>query len=212
LKAAQTGHLVLSTLHTNDSFSAVTRLLDLGIPGFMIASSVSAILAQRLVRRLCDCRKQIPVSSEAKRLLTSLGMVEPLDTIYGPGGCSDCDQTGYRGRVGVYEILIFTEAVREGIRGGQTPEDLRGALCGMGMRLMQEDALDKIQQGITSLDEVTRVVPVQRVDHSLICSECDHKIPRTVRFCSFCGAKQEGDKLPTGRKGTRRAIEEALKL
>jgi type IV pilus assembly protein PilB len=212
MKAAQTGHLVLSTLHTNDSFSAVTRLLDLGIPGFMIASSVSAILAQRLVRRLCDCRRESTVSAEAQHRLAALGLVTPMESVFVPGGCSDCDQTGYRGRVGVYEILMFNDVVREAIRGGQTSEDLRGIMRGMGMRLMQEDALTKIQEGITSVEEVVRVVPVQTVDVCKVCSHCNNKIVRSVKFCPHCGAKQQGASHSTGGKHSKLAVEEALKV
>jgi type IV pilus assembly protein PilB len=211
MKAAQTGHLVLSTLHTNDSFSAVTRLLDLGIPGYMIASSVTAILAQRLVRRLCDCRKRVAVTAEARGRLTTLGMVEPMSHIYVPIGCPACDQVGYRGRVGVYEILFFTDVVREAIRGGHSTENIRGVLLGMGMKLMQDDALDKIQQGITSLEEVSRVVPVQKVDQSAVCAQYNNKIVRSVRFCSFCGAKQDGANHPIGGKPVKQVVEEAVK-
>jgi type IV pilus assembly protein PilB len=212
MKAAQTGHLVLSTLHTNDSFSAVTRMLDLGIPGFMVASSVSAIMAQRLVRRLCDCRRESAVSSESHQRLVDLGMVKPMETVYVPVGCSDCDQTGYRGRVGVYEILMFNEVVREAIRNGQTSEDLRGIMRGMGMKLMQEDALVKIQEGITSVEEVARVVPVQTIDVCKVCTHCENKIVRNVKFCPHCGAKQSVGKTSSGGRHPKLAIEEPLEV
>ena len=161
LKAAQTGHLLLSTLHTNDSLSAITRLLDLGVPAFMIASSVTGILAQRLVRRLCQCRQQVQPSAAVLERLAALGMTQPIDRLYAAVGCKACDQTGYLGRIGVYEFLVFDETVRAAVRSGQNSDNIRDVLRAAGLRLMQDDALDKIQQGITSVEEIARVVPAQ---------------------------------------------------
>ena len=190
MKAAQTGHLVLSTLHTNDSLSAVTRLLDLDIPGYMIAASVTAILAQRLVRRLCSCRKQVPPDANMLERLTAAGIHEPMERIWVPRGCEACDYTGYRGRMGVYELLRFDDVVREAVRSGETVEQLRGLLRGMGMTLMLDDARDKIREGVTSADEVARVVPAERLQ-SAECGACARKIVRSFPFCPYCGAKQD---------------------
>src|SRR5215469_5235520 len=118
LKAAQTGHLVLSTLHTNDSVSAVTRLLDLGVPGFQIATSVSGIIAQRLVRRLCTCHATVPSSPEWSARMMQDNIMDPPREQHILTGCDKCDLTGYRGRVGVYEMLTFDEAVRSAVRSG----------------------------------------------------------------------------------------------
>jgi type IV pilus assembly protein PilB len=189
MKAAQTGHLVLSTLHTNDSLSAVTRLADLGIPGFMIASSVTAILAQRLVRCLCTCRAVAPVSLEAAERLASFGMLDSLDRLYAPVGCDACDHTGYRGRIGIYEVLVFDDAIREAVRAEEKGDQLRVLAQAMGMKLMQEDALDKIRSGITSIDEVARVVPIQTAS-SAMCQICLGRTSRSFAFCPHCGARQ----------------------
>ncbi|MGH9702699.1 MAG: GspE/PulE family protein, partial [Candidatus Acidiferrales bacterium] len=127
LKAAQTGHLVLSTLHTNDSISAVTRLLDLGIPGFQVATSVTGIIGQRLVRRLCACHKQIPASPEYLARMLRSGIAAPPRTEFVPVGCNECDHTGYKGRVGIYEMLVFDEAVRAVVREDGRSEGIRAA-------------------------------------------------------------------------------------
>ncbi|MGH9865790.1 MAG: GspE/PulE family protein, partial [Candidatus Acidiferrales bacterium] len=116
LKAAQTGHFVLSTLHTNDSIAAVTRLLDLGVPGFMAATSLSGIIAQRLVRRLCSCRGEMPASAAYRARLLEAGMTELPDLQLVPVGCDICDSTGYKGRIGVYELLVFDDAIRAAVR------------------------------------------------------------------------------------------------
>ena len=204
MKASQTGHLVLSTLHTNDSLSAVTRLADLGIPGFMIASSVTAILAQRLVRCLCTCRVPSPVSQEAAERLTSFGLLDPIDSVYVPVGCDACDQTGYRGRIGIYEVLVFDDALREAVRAEEKGDKLRVLAHAMGMKLMQEDAVDKIVRGITSIEDVARVVPIQTTS-STLCQICSGRTARSFKFCPHCGARQHS---PAGRLD--RLVPEAL--
>lgn len=189
LKAAQTGHLVLSTLHTNDSVAAVTRLLDLDIPAFMISSSVSGILAQRLVRRLCDCKRIVPVTPEDEDRLALLGQVEHVETVCAPVGCSECDHTGYRGRVGIYEVLVFDEVVREAVRNGMRNDEIRNHMRDVGMKLMQEDALDKILLGITSVEEIARVVPVH-TDSFNACLQCTRRLTPTFLYCPHCGTQR----------------------
>src|ERR1700691_137690 len=116
IKAAQTGHLVLSTLHTNDSAAAVTRLLDLGIPGFQIATSVTGIIAQRLVRRLSVCHDEVPATPAYVARLREVGVTDTPRTQRMPKGCEECDGTGYKGRVGIYEMLVLNDAIRSAIR------------------------------------------------------------------------------------------------
>jgi len=106
IKAAQTGHLVLSTLHTNDSVGAVTRLLDIGMPGYQIAAAVTGIVAQRLIRRLCSCHRGVPATPEFVSKLALVGVRTPPEMQIVPVGCEECDFTGYKGRIGIYEILV----------------------------------------------------------------------------------------------------------
>jgi type II secretory ATPase GspE/PulE/Tfp pilus assembly ATPase PilB-like protein len=189
MKAAQTGHLVLSTLHTNDSVSAVARLLDLGIPDYLIASSVSGILAQRLLRKLCVCRTEEEVTANLAERLATAGWLQPPDRIASPKGCNLCDHTGYKGRVGIYEMLCIDDAIRSILRGAYKPELLRTAARAAGMRRMQEDALEKLQAGVTTLDEMIRVVPMEALANSG-CELCGHDLSTTYRFCPYCGVQR----------------------
>jgi type IV pilus assembly protein PilB len=189
MKAAQTGHLVLSTLHTNDSISAILRLIDLGIAPSLLAASVTGILAQRLIRKLCACHSHDPASQEyIEQFLAAGGAKAPVwrNT---PVGCPECDQTGFKGRLGIYELLVFGEGVRTLVRDSASGSQIRDFLRSEGMRLMQEDALDKVALGITTLDEVLRVVPFEAVA-GIDCYKCSHKLATAVSFCPFCGARQ----------------------
>ena len=125
MKAAQTGHLVLSTLHTNDSVSAIVRLLDLGIPNFLISSSVTGILAQRLVRKLCSCHAIQPATQEFQARMAQAGILKTPLTMTVPIGCDKCDQTGYKGRIGIYELLRLDDAVRTVIRTSGNMDEIR---------------------------------------------------------------------------------------
>jgi type IV pilus assembly protein PilB len=187
MKAAQTGHLVLSTLHTNDSVSAVVRLLDLDIPGYLIASSVTGVLAQRLVRKLCvACRTTQPATAEMAARLAGVGRFDAIENVAVAVGCRECDNTGYRGRVGIYELLVFDETIRELVRTEGRVDQIRDVARANGLRLMQEDALDKVREGVTTLDEVLRVVPFE-FSATLDCAKCGQKIVTGCRFCPNCG-------------------------
>jgi len=190
MKAAQTGHMVLSTLHTNDSISAVVRLLDLGIPDYLIASSVTGILAQRLVRKLCTCHTYERVTPEYAARLAEAGATTIQDKIASPAGCDLCDRTGYKGRIGVFELLQIDESIRSILRGSFKPDLLRNAARASGMRRMQEDALEKLRLGITSLDEIQRVVLFEALAPAE-CTACGHEILATFLFCPYCGTKRE---------------------
>jgi type IV pilus assembly protein PilB len=189
MKAAQTGHLVLSTLHTNDSISAVARLLDLGIPEYLIASSVTGILAQRLLRKLCVCHGHQLVTAEYAERLAALGWASPPERIPSPKGCDACDRTGYKGRVGIYELLSIDGAIRSILRSGYKPDLVRNAARAAGMRRMQEDALCKLQAGVTTLEEVLRVVPTEALAASG-CERCGHDLAPSYRFCPYCGTRR----------------------
>jgi len=191
LKAAQTGHLVLSTLHTNDAVSAVTRLLDLGVPGFQIATSVSGIIAQRLVRRLCSCHHEFPMSPEYSSRLMQAGIQDPPPMQHLPNGCDACDLTGFKGRIGIYEMLVLDDAIRGAVRSGGRNDEVRTLARNNGMKLMQEYALERVREGLTTLDEVLRVVPFEPI-HATYCANCHRELSAAFLFCPFCGEKRGG--------------------
>jgi type IV pilus assembly protein PilB len=190
MKAAQTGHLVLSTLHTNDSISAVARLLDLGIPDYLIASSITGILAQRLVRKLCSCHTYEGATPEYAAHLAEIGSSQIPDKIPRPAGCAICDQTGYKGRIGIYELLVIDDSIRSILRDGFKPDLIRNTARANGMKRLQEDALEKLQLGITTTEEILRVVPFETLA-SPECTECGHELLPTFRYCPNCGTKRE---------------------
>jgi len=196
LTAAQTGHLVLSTLHTRDSISAVTRLIDLNIPPFLVASTVTAILAQRLVRRLCTCRDEVAVSPEYQARLLAAGVEDIQDRMYIPVGCKACQYTGYHDRVGVYEMLVLNEGISDAIRAGAGPEEIRGLATSKGMRLLHEDAIRKANMGVTSLEEVLRIVPLKNCSDG-VCKNCRRLLAPSFCLCPYCGCKRRKS-LPEG--------------
>ena len=185
LQAAQTGHFVLSTMHTNDSIAAVTRLLDLNVPGFMIASSVTAVMAQRLVRRLCPCCTEVPILPEFQARLAMSHPSNVPTKMFVPVGCDDCENTGYKGRVGIYEMLMFDESLRSAVRGGMRDDDIRNLARSQGVKFMQDDGLEKARLGVTSLREVMRVVPFGRVAISK-CRNCSKTLSPGYVVCPYC--------------------------
>lgn len=158
VKAALTGHLVLSTLHTNDAASTITRLVNMGIEPFLISSSVILVVAQRLVRKLCEkCKKE---ENYSKDYLLNLGFSEQQLTnikIYGPQGCPECTGTGYRGRIAVYEVMPITEEIKELILTGASAAEIKKQAIKQGMLTLRQSGLHKVAKGITSIKEVLRV-------------------------------------------------------
>jgi type IV pilus assembly protein PilB len=189
LKASQTGHFVLSTLHTNDAVSAIVRLLDLGIPGYLIASSMTGIVAQRLVRKLCKCKSASVASPELLARLAAHGVDDSSLTTYAPVGCRECDHTGYRGRVGVYEVLTLDEPMRRAIRSGAPTDQIRQLASIAGTRWIQEDGLDKIRSGITTFDEIMRVVAFDDSKPEL-CQRCNRELAPAFLYCPYCSARR----------------------
>lgn len=155
-KAALTGHLVLSTLHTNDAASSINRLIDMGIEPFLVSSSVIVLVAQRLVRRLCDkCKSEIKMHVEA---LNELGIKESPDelSMFEAKGCVACNDTGYKGRLGLYEVLEISPGIREMIIERESTAVIKKRGVEEGMITLREDGLDKFKTGLTSLEEVLR--------------------------------------------------------
>jgi general secretion pathway protein E len=157
VQASLTGHLVLATLHTNDAASAVTRLADMGVEPYLLSSSLLGVLAQRLVRTLCPaCRRGAPPSAGEAKLLAELGL-PVTQQVFAPVGCDACNDTGYRGRTGVYELLRVDESVRRGIHDGAGELSLRAAAQAAGMRSLRRDGARWVAAGTTSLAELLRV-------------------------------------------------------
>jgi general secretion pathway protein E len=157
--AALTGHLVLSTLHTNDAATALTRLVDLGIEPYLVASTVEAVLAQRLVRRICEsCRRPVVLTPEQNSAL-QVARGETLEAWAGEG-CSMCRGTGYRGRTGIYELLVMDEDLRTALHQDVSAGRLTRLGVDKGMRLLREDGVRLMRAGITSAEEVLRVATI----------------------------------------------------
>jgi type IV pilus assembly protein PilB len=156
-KAALTGHLVLSTLHTNDAPSAIGRLIDMGIQPFLVASSVNLILAQRLVRRVCAaCKKPIELSDE---ILSELQMTHEHASggkFFEGEGCVECNNTGYRGRAGVYEVLNVSPRIRDLILDRASALDIKRAAIEEGMLTLRRDGLEKLRRGVTTVEEILK--------------------------------------------------------
>jgi type IV pilus assembly protein PilB len=164
VQSSLTGHLVFSTLHTNDAPSAITRLRDMGVPAFLITATVEGILAQRLVRRICsECRTQFSPSDD---LLMELQL--PLNTarkykFYYGKGCARCNNSGYKGRIGLYELMMMSDEIRDGIAAEASADDLRVIARQQGMVTLRESGLKLIFDGLTTIDEVVRETVVEDV-------------------------------------------------
>jgi type II secretory ATPase GspE/PulE/Tfp pilus assembly ATPase PilB-like protein len=153
-QAALTGHLVLSTLHTNDAPGAITRLVDLGVPEYLVAGVVEAVLAQRLVRRLClECRHRVPAPPAFARTIGT----PDLEHVWEGRGCSACRNTGFHGRTGIYEFLPMTPAIRDLVGRNPPLSELRQAARAEGMTTLREDGSRHVVEGTTTHGEILRV-------------------------------------------------------
>lgn len=157
--SALTGHLVFSTLHTNDAPSAVTRLLEMGIEAYLVSSSLEAVLAQRLVRTICpNCKeKRRDMDTLVAKLSGSEFPISRNDTLYIGRGCEHCKQSGYRGRTGIYELLVMDNAIRPLVMERAPASTIRAVACQQGMRTLREDGWQKVLLGMTTVEEVLRV-------------------------------------------------------
>lgn len=165
IQAALTGHMVLSTVHTNDALGAFTRLIDMGVEPFLVATPIKGVQAQRLVRRLCSqcarpAQNVLPaIADEAGHWAARvLGDVAP--NWHEPVGCSNCQNTGYRGRIGIYELVPVDEHMQQAVVAGSTHQQLRAMARERGYRFLREDGLLKAWKGMTSVEEVLRVTAV----------------------------------------------------
>ncbi len=156
IEAALTGHLLFSTLHTNDAVGTVVRLVEMGIEPFLVSSSLLLVCAQRLMRKLCKCRQpDAPDAGEAK---TFGGLGIGVDKIYRPRGCARCGNTGYRGRTGTHEVLTMTPELHELTNRRAADDELHRAAAEGGMVSIYQDAIAKVAEGVTSFEEAVRVV------------------------------------------------------
>jgi type IV pilus assembly protein PilB len=158
VKAALTGHLVLSTLHTNDAPSTISRLLNMGVEPFLVTASVNLILAQRLARKICsECRQ--PVEANVKAL-TDLGVkleiAQKLQLFKG-AGCRTCSNTGYKGRIAIYECMAFTEPLKELVLQGASTAEVKAEAIRGGMKSLRMSGIEKLVGGVTTVEEVLRV-------------------------------------------------------
>jgi type IV pilus assembly protein PilB len=192
MQAAQTGHLVLSTLHTDDAPSAVTRLTDIGIEPYVIASATIGVVAQRLVRRLCSaCRRQYTPNSDTLRALNITESEAANIPFYRPVGCDACHQTGYKGRIGIYEVMKITDRLRRMIAQRASEDAIREVAQTTGMLTLGDDALAKVKAGVTTAEELLRVVTEVREMRS-VCPGCNGPVALDFVACPSCGRRLSG--------------------
>jgi type II secretory ATPase GspE/PulE/Tfp pilus assembly ATPase PilB-like protein/FixJ family two-component response regulator len=189
-KAALTGHMVLSTLHTNSAIGSITRLIDMGIQPYIISSALEGIVAQRLVRKVCkNCATLVPPDSDLLELLrVPKGFFN--EGVYVGRGCEACNKSGYHGRIGVYEVFIMNEDFRQIIGTDYKESEVLELAHLSGMHSLLEDALEKVRLGWTTLDEVLRVIG-PNVTLERICQKCKRSIESKFVFCPFCGVVRE---------------------
>ncbi|MCC6651747.1 MAG: Flp pilus assembly complex ATPase component TadA, partial [Candidatus Eisenbacteria bacterium] len=187
-RASVTGHLVLSTVHTNDAAGAVTRLIDLGLEPFMVATSLVGVVSMRLVRTICPKCKE-PYEADGSKLSRLSGGTPsddgPIELFRG-AGCPHCQESGYTGRSGIFELLEVTDAVRNLISHNASDSDIRKAAIEGGMCPIGEDGLDKALKGVTTVEEVTRVVYLAE-QHVKVCPACTNVVSQDFEYCTACG-------------------------
>ena len=184
LHAALTGHLVLSTLHTNSSIASITRLRDMGLESYVIADAIVGVLAQRLVRQICPhCRVEDQPDPNILRSLKIIGASFP---VFKGTGCDKCNHSGYKGRIGVYEIFAVDAEIKRMIHQGATEPELLHAARLTGMTTLLDDAVAKLKKGITTCEEILRVFGPQNTAE-IACPHCSSLMEQRHRFCPYCG-------------------------
>lgn len=185
LQSSLTGHLVLSTLHTNDAPSAITRLVDIGIPAYMIASSLIGIVAQRLVRMICpECREEYVPNPELLSRVGLDGKTLPFK-FYRGAGCAKCGNTGFQGRTVIEEVLVMSRKIRELTQAGASIDVIREAAVASGMTTLGNSGLRKVEMGITTIDEVLKAVQ-QKEELTAICPYCKKGVSLDFKDCPYC--------------------------
>jgi type IV pilus assembly protein PilB len=233
MQAAQTGHLVLSTLHTDDAPSCVTRLTDIGIEPYVAASALIGVIAQRLMRRLCThCRRPYTPDPETLRAMSVSEAEAATLTFYRAVGCDQCNHTGYRGRVGIYEVMPVNDKLRRLVAQRGNEAQLRDAAIDAGMISLGEDGLMKVKAGVTTPEELLRVVTEVREAKSecpqcgagvspdfVACPSCGYRVgggcphchrPQQAgwKFCPYCAKSTDAARKPPRRLGRKGEIRE----
>jgi len=199
MQAAQTGHLVLSTLHTDDAPSVVTRLMDIGTEPYVIAGALIGVVAQRLVRRLCvNCRRQYTPPAETLRALNIPENEAAAIPFYKSVGCDQCNHTGYKGRIGIYEVMRVNDKLRRAIAARDSEAQIRDIAVAAGMITLGEDGLAKVKSGVTTPEELLRVVTEVREVRTL-CTTCGAAVGVDFVACPQCGKRQGGGCPHCGR-------------
>jgi type II secretory ATPase GspE/PulE/Tfp pilus assembly ATPase PilB-like protein len=161
IQASLTGHLVFSTLHTNDAPSAVTRMVDMGVEPYLVASTVEGCLAQRLVRRICKSCRESHARNKGSELVAA-AMPKSIENFYRGKGCEQCRNTGYRGRIGLYELMPMDDEIRELVVNKEPASRLKKAALKKGMKSLRDRGWEYVQQGVTTPDEVLRITKEDR--------------------------------------------------
>jgi type IV pilus assembly protein PilB len=187
MRASLTGHLVLSTLHTNDAVSTITRLLDMGIPPYLIASALTAIVSQRLVRGICPkCKVSYKPTKSELEFLKRHSEVKTVKKLFKGKGCDQCNNSGYFDRLAVFEILIMDKALKDLISLGKDEELMKEAAGKGGMTLLWDDAIDKVVSGNTTVEEIERCI--QKSNEPVYsCESCGGQCQAGHVVCPHCG-------------------------
>jgi len=187
MQASLTGHVVLSTLHTNDSVASIVRLMNLGIQPYLIASSINGVIAQRLVRVICrNCKEQyVPSTEDLLNIRMKDTETAPFN-VYRGKGCDNCKNSGYSGRTGIYEVFPMSARIKEMIASKASEGEIRQTAIAEGMKTLGENALEKVRMGITTLEEIRRVVFMEGESAS-VCSSCGKVVNADFKVCAYCG-------------------------
>ncbi|MEI8356356.1 MAG: ATPase, T2SS/T4P/T4SS family, partial [Deltaproteobacteria bacterium] len=186
-KASLTGHMVLTTLHTNSSVASITRLMDMGIKPYILASALEAIMAQRLVRKICEHCKAPVAPDQAILDLLKISSSSLGGETYRGKGCNKCNNSGYYGRIGVFELFVMCEDFRHFISSNYKEVELLEMARANGMKTLIEDGLEKVKNGKTTLDELLRVIGPQTI-YERVCSNCERVVDAKFLFCPHCGS------------------------